>query len=296
MKVAPDGAALDPSDSYESPWIGAGNPAASRTVSSDGQLALGIHGSSGAEVDCLGLILAGGDATLDPSPVEGSAEGALVGHWPLDGSAVEVSGLSAPGKVVGPVAWGEGKIGRAAVFDGKGGHIELPHTGPLDRVGEGSHTLSAWFKPLDVPPGKGSDNDVQYGVLIKGKWQVGLIYDRERKFIAPLYFRGDPFKDHSDLTTTGLYDPGRWYHVVNVVHRSAGRASLYVDGELRGTLRFSPNAPFRDQAQDPWRIGIGGPGWKIYARPAKGSIDDVRIYNRALTAAAVKELYESAGK
>ena len=223
----------------------------------------------------------------------------LLGHWKLDEekgavSAVDSAG-KANGKVVGGAVFAEGKLGGALKCDGKGGHVELPNTDELDKLQEGSFSLAAWFKPENVPPGADSDNDASYGILAKTGWHLGLYYTNEKKFTMTHWLAGEK---PEEPIWTGIgawdedYEPGQWYHVVGTVDRAAGKVAIYLNGELKNSLEFTPNAAPKKYDKETWKIGIGSPGAKNWSWPAKGSIDDVRIYGRSLGAADVKTLYE----
>ena len=50
----------------------------------------------------------------------------------------------------------------------------------------------------------------------------------------------------------------------------------------------------REYGQTTWKVGTAAPGSKAYAYPAKGVIDDVRLYRRALTAQEITNLAKAA--
>jgi hypothetical protein len=54
MRIA--GPLLDPRDSYTSKWIAGTNGGEEVTLGGDGASVVGIHGRSGADVDCFGLV------------------------------------------------------------------------------------------------------------------------------------------------------------------------------------------------------------------------------------------------
>jgi hypothetical protein len=223
----------------------------------------------------------------------------LVGHWKLDDekgstTAVDATG-KANGKVVGSAVFAEGKLGGALKCDGKGGHVEIPNTEDLDKIQEGSYSLAAWFRPDSAPPGTESANDASYGIILKTGWHLGLNYTNEKKFMMTHWLAGEK-PEEPVWTGTGAwdeeYEPGRWYHVAGVVDRSGGKVTIYINGELKNTAEFTPNAPAKKYEKETWKIGIGSPGAQNWSWPAKGSIDDVRIYGRALSAAELKSLVE----
>lgn len=241
--------------------------------------------------------------TFEPFEREASlfpATSDLVAHWKFDDekgstTVADASG-KANGKLVGGAVLADGKFGGGLKCDAKGGHVEIPNTEELDKVQEGSYSLAAWFKPDGVPPGTESANDANYGIVLKTGWHLGLYYTNEKKFIMTHWLAGEK-PDEPVWTGTGAwdeeYEPGQWYHVAGVVDRSGGKVMIYLNGELKNTAEFTPNAPARKYEQSTWKIGIGSPGAANWAWPAKGLIDEVRIYNRAIGAAEVKALFEA---
>jgi len=218
----------------------------------------------------------------------------LIGHWKLDDDKLEDAVGGAAGKIVGAATFAEGKLGKALKVDGKGARVELPNTEALDKVQENSYTLAAWFKPEGVPAGTDAANDAAYGIVMKTGWHAGLYYNNEKKYTFCHWLEGAKPEEPTWVGTGGWdqeYEPGTWVHLVGVVDRPAGKLMLYIDGELSGTAEFTANAPARKYEKTTWKIGTASPDAPSYAWPAKGLIDDVRIYGRALGAAEVKTLF-----
>jgi RNA polymerase sigma factor (sigma-70 family) len=223
----------------------------------------------------------------------------LVGHWKLDDEKGSTTAADAtgkyPGKVVGGAVFAEGKLGGALKCDGKGGYVEIPRSEELDKIQEGSFSLAAWFKPENVPPGSDSANDASYAIIVKTGWHLGLYYTNEKKFTMTHWLAAEK-PDEPIWTGIGAwdeeYEPGLWYHLVGTVDRPAGKVAIYLNGEFVKSIEFTPNAAAKKYPTETWKIGIGNPGAKEWSWPAKGSIDDVRIYGRAISAAEVKTLYE----
>jgi hypothetical protein len=218
----------------------------------------------------------------------------LVLLLPFDGAKVD----EAVGKAVGNVEWGEGKKGGALKLDGAGGHVQVSNSEALDKLQSGSYSLAAWFKPQEVPPGTESDNNARYGIVIKDGYHTGLSYNSEKQFVmehwlAPAVGGDDPVWAGAG-TWEDSWDAGKWYHVAGVVDRKAGTTKLYLNGELKNTADWEANKPARDYGKNPWRVGIGSPGAKNWSWPAKGLIDDVRFYKKALSDAEVGALYKDA--
>ena len=276
--------------------------AAAALVVVNGILFTGGGGSSGLSASSR-VEAAVVDRGVDVPSLESSGEitwnSDLLGHWSLDDDKVAEAAGRAAGKVVGGVTWVDGRLGGAATFDGKGGHVQLPNSEALDKVQEGSYTIAAWFKPEDAPPGKDAENNANYGIVIKTGWHLGLYYSGEQKFVMTHWVAGAK-PEEPEWKGAGTWEDvcpaGTWYHVAGVVDRAAGKVAIYLNGELKSEAEFTPNAKAHEYAQQPWRVGIGGPDFQEWGWSAKGSVDDVRIYGKALPAADLKALFEAAPK
>jgi hypothetical protein len=225
--------------------------------------------------------------TRVPPRVEPSIPG-LIGHWPLDDGAADRAGRNHDGRIGGAPVPTAGKIGGALLFAGD--YVALPSAPDLDGLQSGSYTISAWFRPEDVPPGTGSDNHASYGIVVKKGWHEGLRYTNEQRFVM------DHWLADGECVTAGTWDrrfaPRVWTHVAGVVERDAGSVLIYVNGRLENSRAWPPGAPAHAYAQTPWTLGMAVPGGEKYACAAKGAIDDVRVYDRALTAAEIEALFD----
>ncbi|SPE52242.1 exported hypothetical protein [Verrucomicrobia bacterium] len=89
---------------------------------------------------------------------------------------------------------------------------------------------------------------------------------------------------------------GIWHHVVGVCDEAHGNISLYVDGVLRGSGSAPPNSGIRTWTTN---LSIGSRMSTVsatsYDNQFAGNMDDVAIYNYALTAAQVQAHYLGAG-
>lgn len=234
-----------------------------------------------------------------PKPPPRPANPDLLVHLTLDGSCADASGHGNGGVLQGKAVWVDGKSGKGLAFDGSGGHVEIPSAPALDQVNQGSYTLSAWFKPADVPPGKEAENNASYSILNKVGWHEGLRYSNEKRFVFEHWLAG-PKPEEPEWKGAGTweaeYEPGAWHHVAGVVDRAAGATRIYVNGELVNSGEWDANAKARDYGKATWKVGTAAPGSQQWAWPAKGAIDDVRIYKRALTDAEVASLCKEGAK
>lgn len=227
----------------------------------------------------------------------------LLGHWKLDddkasATAADSSGHKLDGKLVKNPSWTAGKMGGALKVDGKEGHVELPRSKEMDALQEGSYSISAWFKPENIPPGSDSANDAYYGIVIKNGAHEGLHFNYEGKFAMDHWLKGEGGEEDTQASpeSENAFEAGAFHHVVGVVDRTAGKTFIYVNGKLEGTTEWKAGAAARDYGEATWKIGIAEPGAEEWGWSAKGVIDDVRLYRRALTADEVKALHAAAEK
>src|SRR5579862_881899 len=202
-------------------------------------------------------------------------------------------------KAVGKVEFAEGKKGGALKLDGTG-HVEVATSDALDKIQADSYTVMAWFKPESVPPGTESANDARYGIVIKAGWHTGLSYNNEKQFVMEHWLAPAAGSDEPVWAGAGTWedsaDAGKWYHVAGVVDRKAGATKLYLNGELKNSADWEAGKAARDPGKEPWRVGIASPGAQKWGWPAKGLIDDVRIYKKALGDAEISAIYKDGTK
>ena len=214
----------------------------------------------------------------------------LVGHWKLDGNAEDSSGLGFHGKIQGTKTV-PGKIGMALWFDGENDVVTLPNSPELDRIQEESYTAMAWFRPEDLPPGiQEEDNKSWYAILIKAGMHIGLSFHKSGHVeMAHWTQEGTKGVVFSRIPLS----IGAWHHLAGVVDRERGQTHVYIDGAPAGTASWPAGAASRSFGKVPWRIGHANPGAKEWAWPARGAIDDVRLYERALEAGEIRKIYEA---
>ena len=169
----------------------------------------------------------------------------------------------------------------AATFGGSGG-IDIPHTADQGFGGTAT-TVSAWFKTTQTDQGyavlKG------YGGGNNEMWLIAINEDGGPANKAMFYWRNRA-QNVIKLHSTSDINDGAWHHIVTV--RDGGNLSLYVDGALEA---FSTGATGTFDPTQAMRLGK----WDHDSHSAGtfyvGSMDDVIIYNEALNASAVADLY-----
>ncbi|MGW6059678.1 exo-alpha-sialidase [Streptomyces sp. NPDC055189] len=187
--------------------------------------------------------------------------------------------------VLGGASTTEGRFGGAIAFDGANDAVRLPFRRQLP-LGEKDFTASLWFRysatsgeqPLLWMGGIGTN---QPQVWLRGEPAsnrvTGLITTRE----------GATAPKSASVRTTGAYNDGQWHHIA--LRRGGGQLTLSVDG-TRITTADVPGTVTRNS-------GYGfHVGQRVDSRAHfTGAIDEVRVYDRALSDAEITDLGRDGG-
>ncbi|QQR78757.1 MAG: LamG domain-containing protein [Candidatus Moraniibacteriota bacterium] len=212
----------------------------------------------------------------------GRLDSGLAGYWKLDEntgtSAADTSTNASTGTLTNGPTWTTGRIGSAVNFDGVNDEIGVSDAPALDfGVGE-AFSYAGWFNLSAVdgnePLVMKSTNDASQG--------YGLFIHTTDLFNIMLNDATDDCSDYVDLNTTLT---GAWHHYVWSVDTSH-ISRLYVDGTLRLTTDCSVSGDLSNA--DALSLGWMYAGTSQYF---SGKQDDVRLYNRALSADEVAQLY-----
>ncbi len=200
----------------------------------------------------------------------------LVGYWTFDGKDV-VNGVirdkSGNGNHGNPINiatstfYTKGKIGQAGRFDGGDDKIK---TGS-DLIGATAGTYSAW-------------------IYAKSIGQVaGRIFDNNKTIFrlgANIIVLSSNGGTNNAQSAAGSLPYNQWVFVT-VTRNGSGIANLYINGQLSGSANQNSGTP--EVGTTNMIIGNSN----TTDRTFNGLIDDIRIYNRALSASEVSQLYNS---
>ena len=227
----------------------------------------------------------GANTTTNCPTFPASLTQGLVGYWPFCGNANDESGNGNNG-ITNQMVWGPDRFGNpnsAAEYHGNYQRaIRVPNP---DGATGGEFTFSFWLKasgPLSIYNGiidaKGSGMYCQmYGPL--SQYVNAGVYGK-------LGFSG--YLGYNESSST--VNDSLWHHGVMVVNWTGGNLKIYVDGILNATRTFSP------QNITPWTAIDFGNGYDQINNPNNegifgGSLDDIAIWNRALTPQEITQLY-----
>jgi chitodextrinase len=194
-------------------------------------------------------------------------------------SAADASGAGLTGTLTNGATWGIGHAAGAVLLDGVNDFVELGNPAPLQLTG--SMTLSAWVNAAAFP--RDDAAIVSKRSSSKIGFQLDTTVDRGPRTIG-FKLTTSTGRDMLRYGATTL-QANTWYYVTGVYNAATSELHVYRNGQLDdGTLVGTVSAA---QQNSTATVNIG-------RRPASsnynfnGRIDDVRIYNRALTAAEIQ--------
>lgn len=209
----------------------------------------------------------------------------LVGYWPLDGNANDLSGNGNHGLVSKPVLTEdrEGNAESAYQFDGVNDRIVIPSSESLNPVDQ--LTIAFWFKVNKIT-GDWSPIIFKGGIeyLTGHSNREYTIWLNKSRFFH-LTSAGDDSEEYALNTNT--ISSGEWVFYTAVIDRRNHAMKAYINGEL-DTRTSDAYSSFNNSDHE---LEFGGTG-DHSSTPFNGVLDEVRIYNRALSDREVMLLFD----
>jgi|GEM_PF-1111256 len=205
-------------------------------------------------------------------------EDGLIAHYLFDSNSQDTSGHNLHGTVLGATLTTDrfGNPESAYQFDGIDDYIEVAHNGLLSLTE--SLTISLWLKQPEANPARG------YRLVdkITASGVDGYLFDTyDGSTGRKLRFIGGNQAAYSNTP----YSLNEWHHVAVVVSKG-GVSTFYLDGHPDGSGNVSSSIPINSLTLN---IGTShGSNSEFF----KGVLDDIRIYNRALSEAEIKQVYQ----
>jgi len=219
----------------------------------------------------------------------------LVGRWLVPGKqtgsvatptlCLDDSGKGNHGSTVSSPNYGIIFSRPAMTFNGSSQYVSAPNSTSLNFNTSASFSVSSWFKA--------SQNRSSHRIIVN-KWTTGASTGSQYAiYLAKTtgQVKGEVASAHQTLdtiiTSTNAYDDNNWHNIVFVRNKSTGYLYLYVDG-------ISVATPISDISgdvsnSDPLTIGAFAVYPSYYFN---GSIDDVRVYTRVISAAEIRAIYQ----
>lgn len=227
---------------------------------------------------------------VSPAGKSGQSRPGLVALWSGDGDGIDPVGRH--NAIVPPdVTYAPARVGRGFSFDGRNHRVYVPDSPELNFGANQDFSIIAWILPLPPPPrltsGIMSIVDKRYtpdSTHCQG-YELHLVNGQ-------LYLRVSDSSANNG-TDWGPAGPdlrdGHLHHIaVTVARNSSIGGHLYVDGQV--VLTFDPTEEAGDLSNtEPLRIGSHcDPNYFTFFH---GIIDEIALYNRALSDSEIQEIY-----
>ena len=216
----------------------------------------------------------------------------MVSWWPLDGNANDIFG-GLNGLLYGDVAFTNGEVAQAFYGDGVATKVVVPASPRLALPSKFGLTVEGWVNPanitnraplvewFDPTATNGSPLGVQLWLGDLGATNVvpgGLS--------AALWDTSS--QPHYVFTRQHALTNGGWQHVALTFDASTLRANLYVNGRLANAQFLPAGTVLRTNGNVYLGFDPGSP-----ARSYAGGLDEVSVYDRALSAQEVLAIYNT---
>jgi hypothetical protein len=216
----------------------------------------------------------------------------LVGYWTFDGPnmnwktglALDSSGQGNNGALVSmstTTSPAIGKLGQALNFNGTNSYINIPRTAVLEP--SSAVTVSAWIKPSVAGASQALDGKILEKANRPSAPFVSYDLTINSAGSGKLSFELSTGGSLTVLQSNTIPSANKWYHLVGVYDGT--NMYTYIDGVQQTSIAKSGSITYASQ-----NLYIGSTG----GTPSSffnGTIDDARIYNRALSTQEVQQLY-----
>ncbi len=204
----------------------------------------------------------------------------LVAHWTFDQSSEDSLNIKMPSVFEAAAAnYDDGILGDAAKLEGLG-YINAGDR--FNFTAKDTFSIATWVRP-DNKLGRMSlvsrmmgPKDLYRGYVLQTLGGIPSFYLLNK-------FPGDMIRVQAE----DVLEPGQWHHVA-VSYDGSGKAAgvkLYINGQYQKPTINIDQLAGPITTESPFWIGNGHPGAKL-----KGRMDEVRIYDRVLSAEEVQNL------
>jgi flagellin-like protein len=219
----------------------------------------------------------GADITGNLQWSSGSAGSSKVLEYRLEEGAGTVARDTSGGRkdgtlTNGPVWTTAGRIGGALNFNGVDQGITI---GSLINISQMDFSMGAWFMPVSNYP-----NDHAVIGTWRGDWAKAWICVNNNN----IYLYISNGSTSNNIVNCGTFVMNNWYHVVFVGDWTKRMTMCFVNGVNTANGTFPVN-----DVSNHWGVGQMR-GWEY---KFNGTIDEAAVWDRALSGAEVKEVYDN---
>ena len=241
--------------------------------------------------------------TCEPPP------SGIVGWWPGEGNANDISGNNNNGIASPGMGYTTGEVGEAFSMDSTNANFYVPASPSLDVGSHGTGlTIEGWIKPSNVnglqPIAEWNNSSDNPSVQGNGGIQFWIGQNPSSQGVLCAFFLDTNSLNNADNqyiqvpSPSGALVPNVWQHVAVTYDPTSGNITLYINGAVVASQYWGQFVP-----QTSYNLWIGHrpgdlPGAWTYGTYLSGPLDELSLYNRALTANEIAAIYQagSAGK
>lgn len=225
-------------------------------------------------------------ATLSSSSSLSSLSNGLVGYWKMDeaswngtsGEVLDASGNENNGVRVGNATTAAGKFGNGGTFDGTGDYTSVSDSAVFNAA---NLTYSGWVKFDNIT------SDAYNALIAKHGQMIFYLPGSSNNFAFYVYGSGGTNCETVNAYSSSNFTNGTWYHFAATYNGK--NKKIFVNGSEVASSACSLSG-YTDNANS---LTFGGVNFdSVY--DLDGTIDELRIYNRALSPAEVRQLYNFA--
>jgi len=199
----------------------------------------------------------------------------LICHWKFDegqGDTAYDSVGDNDGTLINNPTWTSGQVRGALSFDGINDYVDVGYVSECDAL-----SIGLWVNLDSLPHTWNS-------LFHNNGWESGDIHFMIRgdgRVEFAMWGMPDRLSNFAFSSSTF----GEWYHIAVVYDRWAKTVDFYINGQHDVRRTYSST---RSAVLGPLRIG----GWNWEVRNFHGWIDELQLYDRALSAADIEQLYQ----
>lgn len=210
----------------------------------------------------------------------------LIAYYPFNGNANDASGNGLHGTIIGSPSFVADRLGNAnsAIYftGGVSNRIEINDNALLHTA---SITISAWVNATGSGSTINTIIDKPLGTGQSDSWHLGLT----PSWTFSSWFFNDPGSAVGSQVTTPAAT-GDWHYVVTTFSNTSKEHKLYVDGILKTNNTFNSTIGY-DNNKMYIGAALENSGLNF---PMDGALDEIKIYDDALTAQQIASAYAAA--
>ncbi|MDD2775473.1 MAG: LamG domain-containing protein [Gallionella sp.] len=209
----------------------------------------------------------------------------LIANWSFDDcTANDSSGNGNNGVINGTVSCELGKKGQAMIFNGVNNFLKVPNSASLNP--DKQLTISLWMRPDDL-------SGDWYTIIHKGGAGTNCLSNREYAVFLngkePSLYQmtaGDNNCQQFFNSKANGISKGQWVHYVGIVDLTNHVMKIYINGQLSVQQAITYNSFTQNAAS--LLIAYTEENFGYF----KGALDEIQLYNRALSDAEITNLYQ----